>query len=218
MSIKKPTTKNYVDNFFKNDIDFNDAKLENIAFVKVNYQPATNGHLTTKMYVDNAIDEISLVKNNQDNDFNNYNLTKINGITLNTQAVNDIHAITKAYVHQIHHENERPRRDLGLSFYNEEVDLVKNNQDNDFNDRKLTNIDSITNNREPDLDNQVTIKKYVKDTIEEGTMLRFNQTLQNYLKVSVGNDIHNLTKNDKIQITGTTKIKFGKTGANFLQN
>ena len=88
------------------------------------------------MYVDNAIDEISLVRNNQDNDFNNYNLTKINGITLNTQAVNDIHAITKAYVHQIHHENERPRRDLGLSFYNEEVDLVKNNQDNDFNDRK----------------------------------------------------------------------------------
>ena len=49
-------------------------------------------------------------------------------------------------------------------------------------------------------------------------MLRFNQTLQNYLKVSVGNDIHNVTKYDKIQITGTTKIKFGKTGANFLQN
>ena len=28
----------------------------------------------------------------------------------------------------------------------------------------------------------------------EGTMIRFNQTHQNYLKVSVGNDIYILTK------------------------
>ena len=47
------------------------------------------------------------------------------------------------YVDQFHNDNERNRRDLGLSFYNEEVDLVKNNQDNDLNDNKLTNLDSI---------------------------------------------------------------------------
>ena len=49
-------------------------------------------------------------------------------------------------------------------------------------------------------------------------MLRFNQTLSNYLKVSVGNDFYNLTKYDKIQITDTTIMKAGNTGANLLQN
>ena len=42
----------------------------------------------------------------------------------------------------------------------------------------------------------VTNKKHVDDTIQE---VRFNRTLQNYLKVSVGKDIYNLTKYDKIQ-------------------
>ena len=47
--------------------------------------------------------------------------------------------------------------------------------------------------------------------------MRFNQTLQNYLKVSVGNDSYNLTKYDKIQITDTTKIKFPNIRSDLLQ-
>ena len=62
----------------------------------------------------------------------------MNSITLNTQAVNDDQVITKAYVDQFHQENERTRRDLGLSFYNAGKGLVKKNQDNDLNDKKLT--------------------------------------------------------------------------------
>ena len=96
--------------------------------------------------------------------------------------------------------------------------MVKNNQDKDFNDKKLTNIDSITINRYPNSDNEVSNKKYVNDTIEESTILKFNQTLQNYLTVSVGNDIYNLTKYDKIQVTDTTIIKIRNTGANLRQN
>ena len=68
---------------------------------------------------------------------------------MNTRAVNDNEVLTKAYVDHFHQENERSRRDLGLSFYIEEVDLLKNIQDNDFNDKKLTNLDSITVNRNP---------------------------------------------------------------------
>ena len=71
------------------------------------------------------MDEPSLVRIIQDNDFNNYNLTNKNSITLNKQAENDNEVITKAYVDQFHQENERSRQDLGLTFYNEEVDLVK---------------------------------------------------------------------------------------------
>ena len=95
-----------------------------------------NEHLTPKLYFDNAIDELPLVRNNQDNDFNKNNLTNINSITLNTQAVNDNQVITKAYVDQIHQENERSRRYSGLHFYNESTDILKNNQDNDLNDKK----------------------------------------------------------------------------------
>ena len=76
------------------------------------------------MHVDKAIDELSLVTNNQDNDFNNYNVTNINGITLNKQAENDNEVITKAYVDRFCQENERSRRDSVIEFYNESTDVV----------------------------------------------------------------------------------------------
>ena len=134
--------------------------MENIKFVNANYQPAVNEHLTPKIYVDNNIDETSLIRNKKDNDFGNFNLTNINSITLNKQAEIDNEVITKAYVDQFHEENERSRRDLGIDFYNESSDLVKNNQDNDFNDKKLINVNSITINKDPSSDNEVT-KKYI---------------------------------------------------------
>ena len=35
------------------------------------------------------------------------------------------------------------RRDLGLNFYDENDNLVKNNITNDFNDNKILNVQSI---------------------------------------------------------------------------
>ena len=125
ISIREPTPKHYIDKIFKNDIDFNDVKLENIKFVKVNFSPAIAQHLTPKIQVNTEIDQPSLVRNSQDNDFGNYNLTNINSITLNKQAENDNEVITKAYVDQFHQENERSRRDLGIDFYDESSDIVK---------------------------------------------------------------------------------------------
>ena len=61
------------------------------------------------------------------------------------------------------------------------------------------------------------IKKYVDDSIGEGTIVRFKKDLENYLKVSVGNNTYNLTENDKLQITHTTEIKFQNIGSDFLQ-
>ena len=184
ISIREAASKNYVDNLFndpcilKNNahIDLNDRNITNGRFIQVNQLPQIDSHLTAKLYVDNAIDESSLVRNNQDNDFSGYNLTNINSITLNKQAENDNEVITKAYVDQFHDDNERNRRDVGLSFYNEEVDLVKDNQDNDLNDNKLTNVDSITVNRNPSIDNELANKKYIDDELDKNTVLRFNQT------------------------------------------
>ena len=169
------------------------------------------------MYVDNAIDEPSLVRNIQDIDFRNYNLTNINNITLNKQAENDNEVITKAYVDQFHQENERSRRDVGLGFYNESNNLVKNNPGNDLKDNKLTNLDSITVNRNPTSDNELSNKKYIDDELDKNTLVRFNQTLQNYLKVSVGNDTYNLTKYDKTQTTDSTEMRYPNIGSDLLQ-
>ena len=196
----------------------NDRSITNARFIQVNQWPQINSHLTAKLYVDNSIDEPSLVRNNQHNDFDNYTITNVNSITLNTQAVNDNHVITKAYVDQFHQENERSRRDLGINFYNESTDIMKINQDNDLNDKNLLNLDSVTVNGDPSSDNEVSNKKYVDDELDKNTVVRFIQTLQNYLKVSVGDDSYNLTKYDKIQITDTTENKFPNIGSDLLQN
>ena len=136
-------------------------------------------------------------------------MTNKNCITLNKEAENDNEIVTKAFVDQLHQENERSRRDVGL-------DLVKNNQDNNLNDTKLTNINSITFNNNPTDDNHVSNKKYIDGELDKNTLLRFNQTLMNYLKVSVGNDTYNLTKYDKIQLTDITVMKAGNTGVYLL--
>ena len=135
---------------------------------------------------------------------------------MNKQAENDNEVITKAYVDQFHQENERSRRDLGIDFYDESSGFVKNNQDNDRNDNKLTNLDSITVNRNPTSDNELAKKLYIDNGIDKNITVRFNQTLQNFLKVSVGNDTYNLAKYDRIQIADTTIIKFPNAGGHLL--
>ena len=229
ISIREPASKKYVDNLFNNPsilknnahIDLKDKNITNCRFLSVNQLPQIDSHLTAKLYVDNAIsnsvNESSLVRNNKDNDFGNYNLTNINCINLNKLPENDNEVVTKTYVDQFHNDNERNRRDVGLSFYNEEVNLLKNKQDNDLNDNKLTNLYSITINRKPILDNEVSNKKFIDNELNKNTILRFNQTLQDYLKVSIGDTIYNLTKYKKISIADVTEIKFPNIGFDLLQ-
>ena len=71
--------------------------------------------------------------------------------------------------------------------------------------------------KNPSSDNEVSNKKYIVDQLDKNTIVRFSQTQENYLKVSVGNDTYNLTKYDKIQITDTTEIKFLNIGSDLLQ-
>ena len=196
--VQKPFLRsNYIEAKIEEDIDLrNQYRVKNLPD-SFSIQDAC-----TKIYVDNifrndidnAIDETALVRNNQDNDFNNKNLTNVKSITLNFQAVNDNEVITKSYVDLSHQEFERSRRDAGLDFYNESSDLVKNKQDNDLNDKKLTNLGSITNDRNPTSDSEVSNKNYIDDELDKNTIVRLNKTLQNYLKVSVGKDTYNLSK------------------------
>ena len=104
-----------------------------------------------------------------------------------------------------------------MGFYDESNDLVKNNQDNDLKDNILINLDSISVSRKPSSDNELASKKYIDDELDKNTVLRFNQTLQNDLKVSVGNDTYNLTKYDKIQIIDTIEMKYPNIGSDLLK-
>ena len=77
ISIREQAQKNYVDNKFNDPsiitntkhFDMNDRNITNARFIQVNQLPQIDSHLTAKLNNDNAIDESSLLRNNQDNDF-----------------------------------------------------------------------------------------------------------------------------------------------------
>ena len=48
--------------------------------------------------------------------------------------------------------------------------------------------------------------------VGESTIVRFNETPQNYTKTSGGNDVYNLTKLDEIQLVDITEIKYPHKG------
>ena len=106
-----------------------------------------------------------------------------------------------------------------MDFYNESSDLVENNQDNNFNDNKLTNINSITINNDPSDNNHVTNKRYVDNQLDKKTIVRLNDnTNDEYLQISVINNLYNLQIYNKINLVDATKIIFPKNGNDLLQN
>ena len=174
--------------------------------------------MSTKIYVDNKFNDPSIIKNTDHVEFNNKKLDNVSSITVNRMPEHVEHLTPKfhvdnaindiiSYVDNLHEIN-RNRRDLSSVF----------NDKNDESDYyELTKLDSFTVNRGPSSDNELANKNYTDDSIGECTIVRFNQTLENYLKVSVGNDTYNLTKYDKIQITDTTIIKYLSTRGFLLQ-
>ena len=224
ISIREAASKNNVDNLFNDSsivkntehIDLNERNITNARFIQVNQLPLIDSHLTAKLYVDNAIGQSSLLRLDPDETLDLDNEVSIILNSILTEPKTIIETPTRAYIDSLHEENERSRRDLGIDFYDESSDLVKNNQSNDFNDNIILNVRSIQINDDPSNDNHVSNKKYIDDELDKKTILRFNQTLQNYLKVSVGNYTYNLTKYNKIQLTDTAVMKSGNTGGYLL--
>ena len=101
-----------------------------------------------------------------------------------TSAKTIIEIPTKSYVDSFY-ESSRNRRDLSSVF---------NDQDNDLDSKKIADSDSVSVNRNPSSDNEIAYKKYVDDSIGDGNVLSFCQTLENYLKLFVGNDVKILLK------------------------
>ena len=168
---------------------------------------AVRQHLTPKMYVGQVIFykvyEPSLLRLNphkklklgeQDSKIPNSTLTSPKTI---------IKLPTKSYVDSLQ-ECSRKKRDLSS---------VLNDQDNE-----LTTSDKVSVNRDPTSDNELANKKYIDDPIGQRNVRRFNQTLQNHLKVSVGKDKYSRTKNYNTQFTVTAIGRYPNTGSCLPQN
>ena len=167
--------------------------------------PAVGEHLTAKDYVDHAIsysvDESSLLELHPNEKLK---LSGQGSIVLNSTLTSPktiIKIPTKSYVNSLH-ESCRNRRDLSS---------VINDQDKYFDNNKITNLDSVTVNRNPSSDNELANKKYVDESFANGNILGINKTLQRYLKLSFGNNVYNLTKYVKVQIIDTTIFKYPNT-------
>ena len=190
--------------------------LDNVKFVRENSMPAVGEYLAAKYYVEKAIlkiaDELTLVRNNHNNSFNDSRWTNKNSITFNPQAVHDNQVILKSYVDQFHQRNERSRRDLGIDFSTELSALANDNQDKSFSDYKLTHLNSITYKMFRSSDYELASRKFIDDAINEIIILRFNQTLQVFLKVRVRNYFNNLPKIDRKQITDISLFKYPNKG------
>ena len=211
--VQKPYLRtNYIESNIEEDID-----LKNQYRIKNLQDPVDINDACNKNYADNLFSDPSIVKNNAHIDLNDRNITNARFLSVNQLPQIDSHLTAKLYV------------DNSI----DESSIVRNNKDNDFNNYNLTNINSITLNTQAVNDDEVITKAYVDQFHQENertrrqvgidfynessTILRFNQTLQNYLKVSVGNDTYNLTKYDKIQIIDITEIKYPNIGSDLLQ-
>ena len=211
--VQKPYLRhNYIESNIEEDIDLkNQYRIKNLP------DPVSIGEAASKHYVDNLFNDSSIIKNTAHIDLNDKNFTNARFIQVNHLPQIDSHLRAKLYV------------DNSI----DESSLVRNNKDNDFDNYNLTNINSITLNKQAENDNEVITKVYVDQFHQENersrrdlgldfydetsTLVRFNQTLQNYLTVSVGNDTYNLTKYNKISITDITEIKFPNIGDALLQ-
>ena len=69
------------------------------------------------------------------------------------------------------------------------------------------NTDSISNNTGHNLDKELTTEKYVVDSRGKVFVLKFNQTSEHCIEISVGNIDYQLTKKLKVQFIDTTVSK-----------
>ena len=220
------TAKLYVDKAISDSIDESsllrldtDEKLtkDTIVLNSTLTSPKTIVELPTKNYVDNKFNDSSIIKNVDNVDFNDKDIDNVGWVKVNKWPKDAEDLTPKIYVDITIHESSllRLHRDEKLNL---------DEQDSILLDSVLIPPDAII---------EIPTKSYV-DSLHEGnersrrdlgldfydessTLVRFNQTLQNYLKVSVGNDTYNLTKYNKISITDITEIKFPNSGNALLQ-
>ena len=179
--------------------------------------PKTIVELPTKNYVDNKFNDSSIIKNKDNVDFNDKDIDNVGWIKVNKWPRDGEHLTPKLYVDNAIHESSllRLHRDEKLKLDEQHsilLDSILIPPNTIIELPTKSYVDSLHG------ENERSRRDLGLDFYDESsTLVRFNQTLQNYLKVSVGNDTYNLTKYNKISITDITEIKFPNSGNALLQ-
>ena len=224
------TAKFYVDNAISDGVDEAsllrldpDEKLkpDSIILNSTLTTPRTKLEIPTKSYVDNKFNDSSIIKNTDHVDFNDKILDNVHSIKVNSYPTLDEQLTPKFYVDNFVYDRVDEASFLRL----DPTGMIHHGKlDSTFPNSSLisprTIIELPTKSYVDSLhgENERSRRDLGLDFYDESsTLVRFNQTLQNYLKVSVGNDTYNLTKYDKISITDITEIKFPNSGNALLQ-
>ena len=220
------TAKLYVDKAVSDSIDESsllrldtDEKLtqDTIVLNSTLTSPKTIVELPTKNYVDNKFNDSSIIKNVDNVDFNDKDNDNVGWIKVNKWPRDGEHLTPKLYVDNAIHESSllRLHRDEKLKLDEQDsilLDSILIPPNTIIELPTKSYVDSLHG------ENERSRRDLGLDFYDESsTLVRFNQTLQNYLKVSVGNDTYNLTKYNKISITDITEIKFPNSGNALLQ-
>ena len=183
--------------------------------------PKTIIELPTKNYIDNKFIDPSIIKNTDHVDSNDKILDNDHSIKVNSYPTLDLQLTPKFYV------------DHFVIDCVDEGSLLRLDPKGKIHHGKLDSISLNSSITSPRTIIELPTKSYV-DSLhgenersrrdlgldfhdESSTLVRFNKTLQNYLKVSFGNDTYKLTKYNKISITDITEIKFPNSGDALLQ-
>ena len=220
------TAKYYVDNAISKAIDESsllrldpDEKLEQDSIIlnSTLTSPKTILEIPTKSYVDKKFNDSSIIKNVDNIDFNDKDIENVGWVKVNKWPRDAEHLTPKIYVDDAISESSllRLHRDEKLNLDEQNsilLDSVLIPPGTMIEIPAKSYFDSLHG------ENERSRRDLGLDFYDESsTLVRFNQTLQNYLKVSVGNDTYNLTKYDKIQITDTTEVRYPNIGSDLLQ-
>ena len=225
------TAKLYVDNAISDGVNESsflrldtDEKMEQDSII-LNFtltSPKTILEIPTKNYVDNKFNDSKIIKNTDHVDFNDKILDNVHSIKVNSYPTLDEHLTPKFYVDNFVYDRVDEASLLRLD--PKERLYLYGKLDSIFPNSSVTSLRTIielpTKSYVVSLhgENERSRRDLGLDFYDESsTFVRFNQTLQNYLKVSVGNDTYNLTKYNKISITDITDIKLPNSGNSLLQ-
>ena len=159
-------TKNYIrDNYIESEMEEN-INMKNQYYIKNLPNPINLTDATNKKYVDDKtinfvtndnFDNNSIVRTNKDNDFKNNKIINLDSISTNRAPILDSEVANKLYLNDNFVTND--------NFDNNSI--VRTNKDNDFNNKNLTNINSVSINRDPILDLEVVNKLFLENTINK---------------------------------------------------
>ena len=225
------TAKLYVDNAIPDAIDEStllrldpDEKMEqdSILLNSTLTSPKAMLEIPTKNYVDNKFNDSSIIKNTDHVDFNDKILDNVHSIKVNSYPTLNEQLTPNFYVNRFVYDRVDEASLLRLD--PKEMLHLDGKLDSIFPNSSLTSprtiIELPTKSYVDSLhgENEQSRRDLGLDFYDESsTLVTFNQTLQNYLNVSIGNDTYNPTKYNKISITDITITKVPNSGNALLQ-